>query len=46
MNEQNTENANLFLEHHAKQETATLNLALMSKYSSFDAFTYLTELLS
>lgn len=46
MNEQNVENANLFLEQHAKQETAILNLALIPKQSSFDGFTYLAELLS
>jgi len=46
MNEQNMENANLFLEHRARQETAILNLALISKYLSFDGFTYLAELLS
>ena len=46
MNEENMENANLFLEHHAKQDTEILNLALISKYSSFDGFTYLAELLS
>lgn len=45
MNEQNMENGNLFLEHHAKEETEILNLALISKYLSFDGFAYLAELL-